>query len=232
MEHSQIKLVLLPGMDGTGDLFADFVAALPCDLAAQVVGYPNDKFLSYSQLLELIDSRVPASPYVVVAESYSSTVAIQFAARRPPNLQGLVLSAGFATSPLRGWTRLLCRGLLPIMPWLPIPEIAAGLLFQRKAPILLQIRIRDAIRSAAPKVLRDRARAALTCNVLEDLRAITVPVLYLQARYDSIVNRACGEEIRSIRPDTRVVVLDGPHVLLQAMPRETARIVTDFVRRL
>ena len=37
-----MKLVLLPGLDGTGELFASFVAALE-GTAAQVVRYPADR---------------------------------------------------------------------------------------------------------------------------------------------------------------------------------------------
>lgn len=232
MESSEVKLVLLPGMYGTGELFADFIEQLPRDLAPQVIEYPNDEFLSYPQLLELIGSLVPSGPYVIVAESYSTTVAIQFAARHPPNLKGVVLSAGFATCPMRGWLHWLCRGLLPVMPWLPVPEIAAGFLFRPNPATPLQLRVRDAMASAAPKVLRERARAALTCNVLGDIPEISVPLLYLQARRDRIVSSKCLDEIRSTRPDTEVMVLDGPHLLLQTRPHETAEIVIDFVRRL
>lgn len=226
--------MLLPGMYGTGELFADFAEALPGAFAVQVVGYPNDKFLTYRELLDLIRSLVPDSdPYVIVAESFSTTLAIQFAATHPPNLKGMVLSAGFATSPMRGLLRWLCRSLLPIMPWLPVPEIAAGVvLFRSSALDSLQTRVRDAVASAKPSVLRDRARVVLTCNALAELRAVDVPMLYLQARHDRLVNAACLEEIRRVKPETEVVVLDGPHLLLQTMPQRTAEMVANFVRRL
>jgi pimeloyl-[acyl-carrier protein] methyl ester esterase len=234
MDASGIKLVLLPGMYGTGELFADFVEALRGAFAVQVVGYPNDRFLTYAELLDLIRSLVLGSePYVIVAESFSSTLAIQFATTHPANLKGLVLSAGFATSPMRGLLRWLCLFLLPIMPWLPVPEFAGGfLLFMSSAPESLQARVRDAVASAKPKVLRDRARAVLTCNALEDLGVVNVPMLYLQARHDRLVSAACLEDIRRVKPEIEAVVLNGPHLLLQAMPQETAEIVANFVRRL
>src|ERR1700688_5080921 len=39
-------LVLLPGLDGTGELFADFIAALPESWTTATVAYPSDRFLS------------------------------------------------------------------------------------------------------------------------------------------------------------------------------------------
>jgi hypothetical protein len=48
--HMTRTLVLLPGMDGTGDLFDDFVAALPQGTAFRIGRYPTREFLNYSQL--------------------------------------------------------------------------------------------------------------------------------------------------------------------------------------
>lgn len=227
------KIVLLPGMYGTGELFADFAAALPVTFASQVVAYPNDVYLSYAELLDLIRASVPVSePYVIVAESFSTTLAIQFAATGPPNLKGMVLSAGFVTSPIRGLMRSICLFLTPIMPDLPVPEFAGGFMLFGSAPSSLQARVRDAVASAKPEVLMERARAALTCNALEELSKVRVPMLYLQAGHDRLVSSVCLEDIRRVKPEIEAVVLEGPHLLLQVMPRQAAEIVVDFVRRL
>ena len=71
------RLVLLPGMDGTGDLFADFVSALPDGFETGIVRYPTEIFLSYSELMPLVQSLAPASePFVLVAESFSTPLAL------------------------------------------------------------------------------------------------------------------------------------------------------------
>lgn len=228
------KLVLLPGMYGTGDLFSDFIAALPSGLHAQVVEYPNDVSHSYSELLNLVRARVPArESYVIVAESFSTPLAIQFAATNPPNLNGLVLSAGFATSPVRGILRVLTPFLAPLLAHTPVNEFGAQLMLHgSKAPEELQARVRAAIAVVTPAVLMDRCRAVVACNALTELRHVQVPVLCLQARYDRLVNPACIEEMRRAKPDIEVQVIDGTHMLLQQWPRETAEIVANFVRRL
>lgn len=234
MDASGIRLVLLPGMYGTGDLFADFVKALPGVFAAQVVEYPNDISLSYPELLNLVRSCVPTSePFVIVAESFSTPLAIQFAATNPPNLRGLVLCAGFATSPVRGLLRFLGTFLAPLLSYLPVSKIAGRIaVFGSIVPEQLQSGLRDAVSSVRPDVLMDRVQTVVACNALEELREVRVPVLYMQARHDRLVNAVCLEEIRRAKPEVEVVVLDGTHVLLQQMPRETAEIVANFVRRL
>src|SRR5246127_4777380 len=107
-------------MHGSSELFADFASAVPMSLETRVLSYPNDILLSNSQLLDLIRSFVPASePFVLLAESFSTPLSIQFAAANPPNLKGLILCAGFATSPLRGVMRILGRYLAPVLPFIP-----------------------------------------------------------------------------------------------------------------
>lgn len=228
------KLVLLPGMYGTAELFADFETALPGEFSTERIGYQNDKSLSYAELLESVRVRVlDSEPYVIVAESFSTPLAIQFAATHPENLKGLVLSGGFATSPVRGVLRFLTPFLAPLLAYFPVNESGARLmLFGSKAPQELKERIRASIASVKPRVLMDRVRAVVACNVLEELRAIEVPMLLLQAKHDGLVSAVCVDEIRRAKPEIEVVVLDGSHMLLQQMPRETAEIVADFVRRL
>lgn len=238
MNASETKLVLLPGMYGTGELFADFAEALPDSILTQAVGYPNDVSLSYAVLRNLVQSRVqswvsPSEPYVIVAESFSTPLAIQFAATNPANLKGLVLSAGFATSPIRGFLRFLTPFLAPLLSYLQVNKFGAKVvLFGSTAPETLKSRARAAIASVEPKVLMDRVRAVVACDVLEDLRKIKVPMLYIQARRDRLVNAICLEEIRRAKPEVEIIVLDGTHMLLQQMPHQTAQIVASFLRRL
>lgn len=225
-------------MYGTGKLFANFVEALPDGLVAQTIEYPNDVSLSYAELLDLVRLRVSSwvgafEPYVMVAESYSAPLAIQFAVTNPANLKGVVLSAGFATSPVRGVLRWLTPFLTPLLAYLPVNRFAARLMtLSPTAPKALLKRLAAAIASVEPEVLMERVQAVETCDVRRYLRQIDVPVLCMQARYDQLVNPVCLEEMRSVKPDLEVVVLNGSHALIQQLPRQTARIVADFVRRL
>jgi len=48
-----MKVVLLPGLDGTGILFKPFIDALPSEANIQVISYPSATKLSYQELTEL-----------------------------------------------------------------------------------------------------------------------------------------------------------------------------------
>jgi pimeloyl-ACP methyl ester carboxylesterase len=220
-------------MHGSSELFADFVSALPTSLETRVLGYPNDILLSNSELLDLIRSFVPASePFVLLAESFSTPLSIQFAAANPPNLKGLILCAGFATSPLRGVMRILGRYLAPVLPFIPAGVAGAVMVSGSHAPHSILGRLRSAINSVRPAVFVDRVHLVLAWDVLDDLHCVNVPVLYLQAAHDRLVNPVCLEEMRHVKPEMDVVVLNGAHILLQLMPRQSAEIVASFARRL
>lgn len=227
-----VKLVLLPGMDGTGELFRYFVDALPGEFDTVTVRYPNNQHLSYSELLSFVRVACPVSePLVLVAESFSTPLAIQYAATNPANLEGLVLCAGFATSPMRGWRRFVGVLLAPIMFRVALPKLAVKLwLVGSDAPPSLLAAVRVAISSVQPKVMAARARAVLACDARTELSQIAVPILYLQAKQDRLVGGTSLEEIRRIKPQMSVASLEGPHLLLQREPLRAAEVVVEFVR--
>ncbi len=228
------KLVLLPGMDGTGNLFEDFVKALPATFEAITARYPVDVSLPYSDLADIVRSLAPQSePFVLVAESFSTPLAIQYAKANPPNLKGLVLCAGFVTSPVRGWLHLVCTLFLPVMFRMGLPDSVSRLFLvgSTGTPTLLA-EVRAAITSVTPSVLSSRVQAVLACDARSELSQISVPILYIQATQDRLVPASCLEETRRIKPGVAVAVLDGPHLLFQSKPQEAEGIVASFVEGL
>jgi pimeloyl-[acyl-carrier protein] methyl ester esterase len=227
-----LKLVLLPGMDGTGKLFSEFIAALPEPFEVVAVGYPTERYLPYSELENFVRAASPISePYMLVAESFSTPLAIQYAATNPANLEGLVLCAGFATSPVKGWRRFLGSLLAPLVFRVPLPNLAAKLwLVGSDAPTSLLTAVRSAISSVQAGVLVARLRAVLASDVRWAVGQIGVPILYIRAEQDRLVSALCVEELRQIRPEMSVAVLAGPHLLLQRRPQRAAEAVVRFIR--
>lgn len=226
-----MKLVLLPGMDGTGELFSEFIATLPVAFGTTIVRYPSAQSLPYSELENIVRAACPVSePFILVAESFSAPLAIKYAATCPANLRGVVLCAGFATSPVKGWRRFLGSLLAPLVFRIPLSDLAAEhwLVGPDARPSLLAA-VRGAISSVQPKVLAARLRAVLACEVRPELGRIAVPILYLQAKEDRLVNPSCLVELQQVKPQMAVTVLDGPHLLLQRKPLGAADVVVGFI---
>lgn len=228
------KLILLPGLDGTGELFADLVRALPTQVQPAIVRYPKDEFLPYEQLLPLVELAVRGTePYVLLAESFSSPLAIQFAATCPPRLKGLVICAGFAMSPADAWKQLACSIALPAVFRLPLPKTAIRLLLAGTdaSPSLVDT-VSSTIASVRRKVLAARLREVLDCDVRSSLCEVRAPILYLQAGQDRMVPDSSFGAFSQCRPGTILERISGPHLLLQRKPDECAKAISRFLAQL
>ncbi|HLY63059.1 MAG TPA: alpha/beta hydrolase [Terriglobia bacterium] len=224
--------MLLPGMDGTGKLFSKFIAALPETFEAVAVSYPTQQYLHYANLENFVRANFPIpEAYMLVAESFSTPLALKYAATNPANLLGVVLCAGFATSPLRGWRRFLASLVAPFVFYVPMPNLVLKRwLVGTDAPLSLMAAVRAAISSVPPRVLAARLRAVLACDVRAEAGRITAPILYIYGKQDRLISASCLEELRQIKPQIVVVAMEGPHLLLQREPRRAAEAVVGFVQ--
>jgi pimeloyl-ACP methyl ester carboxylesterase len=220
-----MRVVLLPGMDGTGELFRWFIEKLPTSLAAQVVSYPPDLPLSYDQLANRVLSELPPErPYIIVAESYSGPVAVLLAGRAGPNLQAIVLVATFVRPSWRRGARALARSLPPSFFRLRPPRwmLRAFMLNFTPCPDVLPC-LERAIASISPEVLSRRFQDALDVDVSEMLARCPVRTAYLQAEQDRLLGRRGLQSVLAARPSTEVLRIPGPHLLLQCNPEGAAR---------
>jgi pimeloyl-[acyl-carrier protein] methyl ester esterase len=227
-------LVLLPGLDGTGELFVDFIAALPESWSTTTVAYPTDRFLPYADLHSFVASAVPQSePFVLVAESFSAPLAVWYAATNPRNLAAVVVCAGFVSNPVLGWSGTV-KALAK--PWLfklkPPRAILEYFLLGQHAPSDLLRRLRHVLETVSPDVLSGRVREVLDCDARDDLRRTAVPLLYLEATRDRLLSSSCKNEFSQLRPDTVAKSIDAPHLLLQREPQKAAKIMLTFINSL
>ena len=228
------RLVLLPVMHGSGELFSEFMRTMPGQMHIEAPYYPGDASPSYDQLQAMVEWFAPTSEdFVLLAESYSTPLAIQYAATNPPTLKGLILCAGFATSPIRGWRKLCVSLIAPLAFRLPLPEIAVSrFLVGPGAPDSLPTAVRAAIRSVKPAVLTERLRQIFAVDVRPALGKIAVPILYIQAQRDRLVGPSSLKEIQGIKPQIEFAQLEGPHLIIQREPQQSADIVARFVEGL
>lgn len=229
--RATLSLVLLPGLDGTGELFAPFLEAWPDEIATRVVTYPPDRVVSRAELLARIRSTAAETPdHVLVAESFSGALAIEHAAARPPGLRGLVLVASFARNPLpRGmrWAAYCARSWM--LPWPPPDSWVRRLLLGSGAPEARLMELRAALRSVERAVIADRIRQLARVDVIDPLLRIAVPVLYLAGRRDRLVGPRGLRPIVRARPEVPIEVLDAPHLVLQTRPIEAVGAIRRFL---
>ena len=224
-------LVLLPGLDGTGNLFANFVSALTPSLDTRIVRYPTDRLLSYADLFTFVVDAVPQTqPFVLLAESFSTPLAVRLAATNPASLKGLVICAGFIGNPVRGWLRHMKILAHPSFFRIPPPRfVIEYFLIGAHAPRELRDDVRRTLRSVSPEVVALRVQAVMACDASEQFVRVRVPTLYLQAEQDRLVRKSSFQEIQELKPDTVLVSIAAPHFVLQREPRKAADLIAHFV---
>jgi pimeloyl-ACP methyl ester carboxylesterase len=223
------KLVLLPGLDGTGRFLAEFTQAIAPVAAAQLVTYPGDAVLGYSELEVRVRAALPRDePYVLLAESFSGPIAIRIAAAPPPGLTAVILCVTFAKTPypaLRWARHFVSRVPLRSLPrWLRAP-LLWGSMQPKRAPAQ---KLR-AMAGVDARVLQNRLAEVLGVDVLVALPHIRVPALVLEASDDRLVPRSATARLLRGLPTPRHVRIEGPHLLLQSRPAECAAAVAEFL---
>lgn len=221
-------LVLLPGMDGTGELFAPLLKELPAWLETRVVRYPS-RPMGYPELLAVVKSALPTDkPYCLLAESFSGPLGIQIAAQAASHLKKLVLCCTFAKNP-----RPTLATLNPLLPFVPLSAMPLSLLGRMLMgghfDPQLQSMLIKAMAQVPSDALRARLRSVLEVDTTSCLPHISVPTLYVQAASDQVVPKQAGVLLLAHKPDVELVRLAGPHFLLQTNPSSAARMLEQFL---
>jgi len=232
MDTPRPKLLLLPGLEGSGDLFSGLIEELGPLFDTRVVRYPNS-CRTYEAVAGVVRKEFTgSSPFVMVAESFSTPISVQLAGDAQHGIEGLVLCNGFVSNPLSTLESLWASAAAPWLFRFPLTSIAARtFLVGPDAPDQLVADVRHAVGPVPPDVLCARLRAVLGCDVRDALRRIRVPVLCLQSGRDRLIGERASREILRIKPDIAMERIDGPHLLLQREPRECAEIIGRFVDR-
>ena len=222
---------MLPGLDGTGWLSTPFLDELRArGLDARALALPGTGQQDYATLAKAVRPQLPAQPFVLVAESFAGPLAIELAAGLVPGLRGLVLCTTFARRPVP-LPPSAALALAPAWPMPPLPLMARLLLGRWRTGEHTSM-LRDVLAQVPATTLRQRAAATLRVDVRALLPQIGVPTLCLQAGHDRLLWPPSVAELQTLLPDARHVVLDGPHLLLQACAEPAAAVVAGWVRAL
>ncbi|MBU1621211.1 MAG: alpha/beta hydrolase [Gammaproteobacteria bacterium] len=218
---SQMTIVVLPGLDGTGTLYQQLAQQLAPDYELQVIAYPLDQLWGYTELLDYIRPQLPQSPYLLLAESFSGPLGIMLSAEKPHHLKALVLCCTFGRNPLPAIKGL--ASAVDKLPWNELVHHWTALWLQgRYASPQLSALMGNALMMVPEQVIKHRAKQTLQVDVLAEFAALTLPLMYLQARQDRLIWAFNAKTLKQLQPDMQLVRLDAPHFLLQAIPDQAA----------
>lgn len=232
MDEESLALFLLPGMDGSGELFSNFVRLLPSWIEPHVIAYPSDRNLSYEQLVAVLRSCISeGEPFVVLAESFSTPLAVKFAAENPIGLRAIVLCSGFVSPPREGFSRQVALRLSSVLFSFGLPEfVCRHYLVGQAASKRLVNEVRAVVSRVPGRVLANRLRSVLSCDVRRELQCVSVPLLHLSGREDRLVRRSSFDGIKQAKPEAQIASIEAPHLILQTKPDQALDSMLPFLR--
>jgi len=212
-----MKIVLLPGLDGTGDLFKPFIEELPNNIDTLIISYPENIRQSYEELTELVINVLPEEEFILVGESFSGYIAYQVALRKPRNLKSIIFVATFLENPrpfLLGISSWFPRSLILSVP---LPRyIVRQFLFSLTADEKIIDLFRQSIKQVSSHVLTFRLQEI--AKLPQNQQFCEVKATYIQATNDKLVPKKCVERFKKVFNNFNVFQIEGSHFVLQMNP--------------
>lgn len=225
-----MKLVLLPGMDGTGILFKQLLANIQ-GIDVLVLSLPMEGSQDYQSLAENILQRLPDQDFILVAESFSGGIAAILSQRKISYLKGLIFVASFLSGPRKMGAHLASFLPLRFLAHLPFSNIVYRIFFLGKDAGLKEIELfKEAIGEVPTCTLQSRLKVIAQAKY--DGFTSNVPAVYIGAAQDMLVPSEKRFEFVKAYTDITFSALDGPHFILQANPKESATAIINAINLL
>ena len=222
-----MRLVLLPGLNGSSKLFAPLLAQLQ-EIPLQIIELPGQGPQDYTSLANAVAEQLPIdNPFVLLGESFSGPLAYRLALQSPKGLKGLIFAASFLQSP---------HPLAVLASRLPTPKMLLShsrllrlLCIGDAQPAVLQM-LQTEIRDMPSALIKARLRSLAELSSPE--QKVVIPALHLWPTYDRLVSNAAAASLASGCSNLRREGIEGPHFLLQSRPQACAMTIRDFIEQL
>ncbi len=179
--------------------------------------------------------------YVLVGDSYGAVSSIAVAARQPKGLRGLVLSGGFARSPITSpWLKTLAA-LAPFFPGpfyrqmtLRIHAAQLASAFDREGEIPWSTGKSRAffIKETSHRAYINRMRSIENADYTALLKKIDVPTLILTPEEDKLIGKdAAGVLLNGIKGSQEVILLRTGHMFRFSHPGAYSLEIKRFLER-
>ena len=221
-----MRLVLLPGLNGSSRLFAPLLEQL-ADIPCQVLELPQQGPQDHDSLAEALFSQLGDTPFVLLGESFSGPLAYRLVLCNPTGLQGLILAASFLQPPHPLTTTV---SHLPLPSNLCPPAWLLRLLCLGDAPQDVLRLLQNEIRALPSELLRCRLQAL--ARLLPPTDQLLLPTLHLWPQRDRLVMNQVAAGIADHCRNLRQERIEGPHFLLQSRPRACAQAIRSFMATL
>jgi pimeloyl-ACP methyl ester carboxylesterase len=229
MGAARTQLVLLPGLDGTGDLFERVKRLLSNDCDVTVVRYPSDPQMGYDDYVAFAKNAIGVRHVIILGESFSGPIAVRLAALLPEQVYGLILAATFLQSP---WPPFIMRRAAGIDPR-RAPRLARdAFLMGRYRDAELSGKIDLIVANLPPELRAARICAVAGVDVRAEFARVSCPVLGLHGTGDWVVPTRGMKATLQSKPGAQLALFPAAHMLLQTSTVGAAEAILTFIKRI
>ena len=229
-------VVLVPGMNGTGELFYRQVPRLERSYRAATYSLREDAEsldLLAADLARVVDVVAPIERRaIVVGESFGGAVALTFALSYPERVGALVILNSFPYFAPQVRLRLAIAGLA-VLPWGAMPLVRHLTAFRLHSPHTHRAEVKQFIELTA-HATRDgyinRLKLLRRYDVRDRLHDIRQPALFLASEHDHLVPAVAQARYMANRvPSSVMRILKGHgHICLIAPDLDLAQILNEW----
>jgi len=220
-----MKIILLPGLDGTGSLFDELIKSLGEESEVEVISYEDISGQSFIDQAKEIAMRVTDMDVLLVGESYSGRVAYELNQLLGSRVRAIVFIASFISSP-----SFLSKfaGLLPVALLKP-NSMSTYLLkvigFNGKATQQQINSVFNSLKMANRSKLKARLNniAALS----NPANTINCHVTYIRPTRDLLVSNRSVNNLKSLCSNFHITSVSGGHFIAQSAPAACAKVISN-----
>jgi pimeloyl-ACP methyl ester carboxylesterase len=234
VEGAGEALVLVPGMDGTGQLFYRQVPSLARTFRTATYAlrsHARSMDTLVDDLGHVIDTVAPDTRRaLVVGESFGGALAMSFALARPEQVSALVVLNSFPYFAPQFRLRLARYGLA-LLPWGAMALIRRATAFRLHSAHTHRDEMRrfmELTAAASRDGYLNRLQLLMSYDVRDRLHELRSPTLFLAAEQDHLVPSVQQAQLMvSLAPRATLKVLQGHgHICLIAPDLDLAAIIT------
>ncbi|MDO6527214.1 alpha/beta hydrolase [Motilimonas sp. 1_MG-2023] len=218
-----MKVILLPGMDGTGLLFEPLAQQLSRRLDVEVVPLNDVSGDSYVELAQQIAKGIQGEKIILVAESYSGRIAYELCHILGERIVKVIFVASFISRPssIARLSVLVPASFIQskFMPdWLLNVSCFSGLGSQAQISL-----VNRAIDQAGSLKLKRRLSMMAVMDTPRDHLAIQA--VYIRPIQDRLVDASAVHVLAKVFTQLDIEKVAGGHFIALAQPEECANII-------
>lgn len=220
-----MKIILLPGLDGTGSLFDELIKSLGRANEIEVISYDNISGQSFIEQAKEIAVKITDTDVLLVGESYSGRVAYELNQILGSRVRAIVFIASFVSPP-----SFLSKfaGFLPVALLKP-SFLSTYLLrvigFNGQATPEQTCSVFNSLKIANRSKLK--ARLKNIASLSKPTKTIDCPVTYIRPNRDFLVGNSAVKKLRSLCANFNVISVSGGHFIAQSAPLACAKAISN-----